>query len=198
MAKSARRKRKGRITMPGGESVPQRATGRDRTHTNQPTQDARMTAMQAHERMTGVNGAAALDPALATDLGRCIVALCHGDERATLLDAWQAISAAHRQYRMMYIGQTGDPQGAAIGFIPERMETDPSLRVDLRTHDERVSSAKAGWAAWDAKIHALPWAQMIWAIGGALNGFMGESDLWRDQQPTMQGRVAVDALRRLV
>jgi len=197
MTSKTRRARKRAIALAGGASVPQPPSGRDRTHTNQPKDDARMTAMTARERMTGHTGKDALDPALGTDMGRCIVALCQGDERATLLGAWQAMSAAHRNYRMLYIGQTGDPQGAAIGFIPERMETDPSLRVDIRTHDERVAAAKSGWAAWQARIAALPWPQMKWAIRAGLEGFMGEATLWRDQAPTIQGRVAVDALRRL-
>lgn len=196
-SKSQRRARKRAITLAGGQSVPQRATGRDRTHTNQPQEDARLTALHARQKHTGVKGDDALNPALSTDLGKCIIHLTHGDERAQLLDAWGAISAAHRNYRLLYIGQTGDPQGAAIGYVADKLETDPSLRVDMRTHDERVESAKAAWAAWQAKIDALPWPQMKWALRGALNGFMGEASLWRDREPSAQGRIAVDALRGL-
>jgi hypothetical protein len=78
------------------------------------------------------------------------------------------------------------------------METDPSLRVDLRAHDEKVAAAKSSKAAWDARINALPVPNMRWALRGALNGFMGEDTLWRDRVPTPTGRLAVEALRRVM
>jgi hypothetical protein len=197
ISKNQRRARKRAISLAGGQSVSHRPSGRDRTHTNQPPEDARMTALAARERHTGLTGKDALDPAQETDLGRCIVHLTHGDERAQLLDAWGEISAAHRNYRMIYVGQTGNPQGAAIGFIPDRLETDPSLRVDMRTHDERVAAAKSAWAAWDARMKAMTFPQMIWALRGALDGFMGDASLWRDRSPTSLGKLAVEALRQL-
>ena len=77
------------------------------------------------------------------------------------------------------------------------METDQSLRVDLRTHDERVRAAKASWAAWEAKIAALPFPQLRWAISGVLRGFMGDGTLWRDAKPTNTGRNVVAALKAM-
>lgn len=157
-----------------------------------------MVALAARERTTAHKGPDALDPALATELGRCIVHLVEGQERRDLLDIWGAISAAHRNYRLLYVGQTGDPQGANIGIIPEKLETDQSLRVDMRTHEERVAAAKASWAAWEDRIKALPIPQMIWCVRGALDGFLGEAVLWKDRNPTAHGRVGVEALRRMV
>lgn len=196
-SKAQRRARKRKITLAGGVEIDQRPSGRDRTHTNQ-QENPQATAQAARQRITGKAGQDALDPALCTDLGKCIVHLVEGQERRDLLDAWGAISASHRNYRLLYIGQTGDPQGASIGMVPERLETDQSLRVDLRTHDERVAAAKASWQAWQARIKALPIPQMIWAVRGALDGFMGEAQLWKDRSPTSHGRLAVEAMRRLI
>jgi hypothetical protein len=72
------------------------------------------------------------------------------------------------------------------------------LRVDLRTHDERVTAAKSAWAAWESKLAALPLPQMKWAIRGALDGFLGDAVLWRDRSPTQQGKLGVEAMRRII
>jgi len=135
-------------------------------------------------------------------MGRCILALTpppdeKQDERRQIADTWASMSTALRNYRTRIIGLTGDPQGAAIAMVPDKMETDQSYRVDLRTADERDRAAKAVWQAWETRIKALPAPQMIWALRGALYGFMGDAVLWRDGAPTTHGVAAVAALRAL-
>ncbi len=198
-SKAARRRAKRtKISLPGGESAPQRPKGRDRRHTNQP-EDAMKTATEARQRVSGITDAKeARQPLCGTPMGLCIHALTTGQDRADLANAWAALSAAHRNYRLLIIGQTGDPQGAAIPMLPEPMETDQSLRVDLRTHEQRIEAAKRAWQDWRRKIDALPVPSLRWAISGALDGFMGEGSLWRDKQPTTTGRVAVQALRMVL
>jgi len=197
-SKAQRRKRK-IISLPGGAQIDQRPTGRDRSHTHQPAEDPRKTALEARCRKSGIpDPKEAARALLGTDMGLCINHTCKGEELADMTEAWQAISASFRNYRLLVIGQTGDPQGAAIGMVPEPMETDPSLRVDLRTIEEKVAAAKSSKAAWDARISALPVPNMKWALRGALNGFMGEDTLWRDKMPTPTGRLAVEALRRVM
>jgi len=180
------------ITLPGGESAKSRATGRDRRHTNQPDNEP-PPIHAARARLCALDAGNVLHE---SDMGRCILALSSGQERADLSDVWAALSAARRNYRLRCIGQSGSPQGAAIGMIPEPMQTDPSLRVDLRTPDERDAAAKRAWAEWQARIAALPTPQHIWALRGALDGFMGEGRLW-DGQPTRHGVSAVAALKLL-
>jgi hypothetical protein len=162
-------------------------------------EDPRKTALYARCRRAGISDPKeAARALLGTEMGLCVNALSQGQELADLTEAWQAISASFRNYRLLVIGQTGDPQGAAIGMIPDKVETDPSLRVDLRTHEERVEAAKRSKAQWDARIAALPVPNMKWALRGALEGFMGEDSLWRDCAPTTNGRLAVEALRRVM
>ena len=199
-SKAARKraKRSRKITLPGGDIAPQRPTGRDRRHTNQP-EDAMRTATEARQRVSGIlDPKEARQPLCGTPMGLCIHAMARGQDRVDLATAWAALSAAHRNYRLLIIGQTGDPQGAAIPMLPEPLETDPSLRVDLRTADERATAAKRAWAEWQGKIKALPVPSLRWAISGALDGFMGEGSLWKDQTPTTTGRVAVQALRMML
>lgn len=202
MTSKAERKRRAKrartISLPGGESVAAPSVQGQRNDLR-PKEDPMNVVTLARQRRTGIEDAKeARQPICGTDMGLCIRALTKGDERADLVNAWAAISASHRNYRLWIIGQTGDPQGAAIPMLPEPMETDPSLRIDLRTQEQRVESAKRAWHEWWAKIKALPTPNHRWAISGALDGFMGDGAMWRDQQPTVTGRLAVQALRFMV
>jgi hypothetical protein len=132
-----------------------------------------------------------------SDMGRCILALAQGEQRARLAGIWAGISAAHTNYRMRYIGQTGHPKGAASPILPTGMETNQSLHVDLRTPEEKDEAAKRVWADWQARLACLPLPQMRWAVRGALDGFLGDAHLWRDGTPTRYGAVAVHALGML-
>ncbi|MEH7827653.1 hypothetical protein [Gemmobacter denitrificans] len=201
-----RRARKRRvISLPGGVEIAQRPTGRDRTHTNQPAEDARKPALQARCRMAGCPTTpeqlrASTAPLRGSAVGLCIEAIHHQPEkRARLWDTWQAISAARENYRLRYLGTTGHPQAAAIAMMPDPMETDPSLRVDLRTAEERDTAAKRADHEWSRAIEALPMPQHRMAIRSAIDGFIGGDvgALWRDARPTPNGQMVVRALELL-
>jgi hypothetical protein len=192
MTRRRRKKKPKTITLPMGVAAPAPVTQGQRP----PKEDPMQTVTAARIRRTGIlDPAEARQPICGDDMGLCIRALSTGDDRATLVNAWAALSAAHRNYRMLIIGQTGNPQGAAIPMIADPMETDPSLRVDLRDHNTRVEAARRAWEAWNGKIRSLPTPNLKWAISGALTGFMGDGALWRDQEPTTTGKAAVQALR---
>ena len=148
MSKNARRQRKRRITLSGGAQIDQKPTGRDRINVGQPkpTEDARRGPLEARLRVAGIpvtpdSLKAAVAPSFGHDVGLCINALTTGDEATKTWDTFSHVSAAYRNYQLLFVGQTGNPKCAAISMIPEPMETDPSLRVDLRSHDEKVSAA---------------------------------------------------------
>lgn len=196
-AQRKRAKRARKITIPGGEAVAAPSFQGNRTDLK-PKEDPMTVVTLARQRRTGIaDPQDARQPICGTDMGLCIRAMTTGQDRADLANAWAALSAAHRNYRMLIIGQTGDPQGAAIPMLPEPVETDPSLRVDLRTDEQREEAARRAWFDWWGRIKALPVPSLRWAISGALDGFMGDGSLWRDQRPTTTGRVAVQALRML-
>jgi hypothetical protein len=190
----ANRRRAQSITLPGGEAVPAPTVQGQR----KPKEDPMATVTAARIRHSGITDPKeAIQPLCGDQMGLCIRALSTGDDRTALANAWAAISASHRNYRMLYIGQTGNPQGAAIAMVPEPMQTDPSLRIDLRSADERVAAAKRAWEAWEGKIRALPTPNARWALLGALRGFLGDGVLWKDRAPTTTGKVAVMALRQV-
>ena len=193
-SKRQRRARKREIALAGGDSAPNRPTGRDRRHTNQPAEDARTVAIAARIRVHGIAADAATSPLCTDAVDRCIMALAK--DQAATAQTWRAIITAQHNYRTRILGQTGYPKGAAIAMVPDRMEADTGHTIDIRTADEKDAAAKRAWATWEAAIKALPVPQWIWAIRNALTGGMDGAggDVWRDGQPTACGRVLVDAL----
>lgn len=154
------------------------------------------TVIHARIRRTGIlDPKEAQQPICGDDMGLCLHRLTQGEERRTLADMWQAISAAHRNYMQRDIGLPTTPQNAALPIMSDKTETDPSLRVDLRTTDERDRAAKAAWGKWQKAIDAISVPNWKWALRGALWGFLGEGCLWRDMAPTNEGIAAVNALR---
>lgn len=205
-SKAERKRRKGRakakITLPGGKQIDQKPSGRDRINVGQPkmADDPRQVALKTRLRIAGMSDTPegrkrAVAPDFGHDVGLCINALIGGDEATQAWDRFNHLSASYRNYMTLYVGQTGNPQCAAIAMIPEPMQTDPNMRIDLRTHEEKVIAAKASWAAWEERIKALPFPQLRMAIGGVLRGFLGDGTLWRDGKPTDTGRTVVAALR---
>ncbi len=195
MSKAARKRAKRRISLPGGESVPQPATQGARRDLA-PQEDPRRVALAARERITGLIGADALAPEQGDDMGRCIVNLCSGQDRSDLMDLWRGMTGSRANYLMRYIGQTGNPKGAASGFISDAIETNPSLRIDIRSPEDKAAQSVASWTAWLAKIDGLPFGHK-WAINNAMGLSLGAICLWRNQAPTPQGKASVAALRAL-
>ena len=193
----AQRRRTKRITLPGGESVPQRATGRDRSHTNQPQEAADMVVLTARARRTGCTVEEARDIIAASDMGRCIRAMIpNRQERHDLLDTWQGICAAKRNHDLRIIGRDPNPQAASIAMMPEAMQTNDSHSVDLRTAEERDDAARRIWHHWLEQLMMLP-ADQRHALRGHLDGYAAE--LWdvAHLRPTRAGALAVKALGKL-
>lgn len=190
-------KRTRRITLPGGDSVPQRPTGTDRWHTQQAEPPADVVALKARASRTGCTVEDARDVLAADDMGRCIRAMRPGiEDRRALLTVWQGISASWANYAARVLGKAASPQAAALPMLPEPMETDPSLRVDLRTPDERDEAAIRSWQGWREAFNALPVAESL-SITGAVYGT--SAVLWDADalQPTRHGAMAVKALAAL-
>lgn len=194
-AKKRARKARKAITLAGGETAPQRP----RQGRRNDLPDGPPPIHAARARRCKADPASVLNE---SDMGRCILTLTpppdkSQDERRRIGGTWATLSAARRNYLARIIGRTGDPQGAAIAMVPDRMETDQSLRVDLRSPDERDAAAERQWLEWCGKIEKLPTPQHKWALRSALDGFMGDGSLWRDGEPTASGRAAVQALKLL-
>lgn len=161
--------------------------------------DAQATALQARNRVRGVDDTpeqrmASKAALMGCGVGMCIDALARASHKE-LWGVWQAICAAKWNYRSRVLGTTGTPQGAAIGFIPERMETNQSATVDLRTADEKDAAAIKADAYWRGLYDRLPTPQHKQALRPAMDEVEGA--LWRDGKPTAIGARAVDALIKL-
>lgn len=174
-----------------------KARGRARMAEIRADPEAQAVVVAARMARGAPDADAARDPLQGDDMGRCIIALTGQDERRAITEAWAAMSAAWHNYCTRILGRSTGPQGAAIAIIPERMQADPSFRIDPRTADERDAAAKKAWAAWHGRISILPTPMHRWALRGALQGFIGDESLWRDREPTSNGRLAVAALRML-
>lgn len=194
--RNRKRAKQARITLPGGESLPQRpAHPQDRRHTAPETpEDAMRTVTEARTRHAPQHGDNARAPMAGEPIGLCILELAP-DAADALWQTWCALAAAHRTYRLRIIGASGTPANAALPMLGEPMQTDQSPRVDLREPHERDRDAAAAWARWEARIAALPIPMHRWAIRGALDGFGGAH--WHDGRPTPRGQSAVQALRAL-
>lgn len=179
--------------------VPRRnARGRERMGeiATERSEDASRVALDARVRRGAKDRDEARDPLHGTDAGRCILHLT-GKDRSAVTETWASLSSAWENYCTRILGRPVGPQCAAIAMVPDKAEADPSLRIDLRTVEERDAAAKRAWQAWLDRIKALDLPQHRWAVRGAAQGFMGDEVLWRGREPTASGRAFVAALKLL-
>jgi hypothetical protein len=195
-ATRAQRRRRGKtIRLSGGQSAQPRATQGRRTDLDPDPVDR--VALTARARRTGCTVEDARDILAGDDMGRCIRAMRPGNEdRRALLTVWQGISAAWHNYAARCLSLPTGAQGVSIPMLPEPMQTDPSLRVDLRTADERDEAARRVWFDRLEAIMTLPPDQRH-ALRGHLHGY--GAALWCTDtiRPTRHGALAVAALASL-
>lgn len=128
------------------------------------------------------------------DIGFVLEATCRPDERAKLWDVFHRWTRAEVTYRVRYIGQREQPASAALMMVHDRMETDPSLTVDVRDDDQRDRDAVNGWMRWQGFLGHLPKEQTT-ILHCARRG--DGPVLWQDKRATAYGLAAVEALRGL-
>lgn len=191
--KAARRRAKRQITLAGGA-----VTYREPVHGPRPSEPpADQVALRARARRTGCSVEEARDVLASEPMGRCIRAMRSGaEERRALLTAWQGLCAAWENFCARCLSLSPSPQAAALPMLPDPMQTDQSLRVDLRTPDERDEAARRVWYEWLDLFMALPSDQRH-ALRGHLHGY--GADLWCEasRAPTRHGALAVKALDAL-
>lgn len=153
MTSKAERKRNKRkfISLAGGEQVEQRATGRDRSHTNGPQEDPRATACKARIGLLSQAGVDkpdtyALHPMAGCIVGRAILADNIGlDERA---DLWNAVCHIRRTW-VAYGRAIGAPNRYAqclrILLPAEQFEVSSSTPYDDRPQEDRDRAAVSAY-----------------------------------------------------
>ena len=161
-------------------------------------QDPRKTALQARCRLFGVSDTKKNMIALSgqhngSQLGLVMQSSVPPHEIPGLWAIWQGFATAERTYRLRYLGQSGTAKGASISMVRERMETDQSHSVDLRSQEERDRDAVNNWMRWRGYIgHLSAAAQTL------LHDLDQDRDgaLW-DGAPTVKGLATLAALQRL-
>lgn len=195
-AAKRRSKSKRRITLPGGDSVPQ-PVAQGRRVDLEPQEPADVVALTARARRTGCTVEDARDVLAADDMGRCIRYMRPGTEdRRALLTVWQGLCASWANYCARCLSIAPTPQAAALPMLPEPMQTDQGYRIDLRTPSERDEAARRVWIDWIGALMDLP-ADERHALRGHLQGYGAE--VWDPDalQPTRHGAMAVKALAAL-
>lgn len=100
MSKKSKWLRKKRITLSDGQSIPQRPSGRDRTHTHQPQEDARMMVADARCRQAGIDPTSGarksmLAPWMGCSAGRAMAETAPPEDHMTL---WGVITHVRSTY----------------------------------------------------------------------------------------------------
>lgn len=203
-SKAAKRRTKKAITLAGGLSVPQRATGKDRRHLHQREEDPRMTVARArlrHQPATKAQLHAAMtDRSFSDEASRCIkLKAINAEQAARMQGVVDDYRAARRAYRLA-IGVSDSPQNAAIGFLTEGLlaPADPVEDIpatDSRTPEQRERDATRRWMQWQGLI-GLIGSHDRQLISRAI---LGELSLLDDDGWTnAQGQAFVHALRHWV
>jgi len=183
------------ISLSGGASVNPRPSQGYRADLHQPPDD--VVALSARARRAGIKEEDARDPLAGSEIGWCINKLRKDSrEQHALHDEWQSLSAAWITYVRRCLGLNPHPQSSSLAAIPDRMETDQSHSIDIRTPDERDRASHDAWFAWLDRLMTLP-ADQQHALRGHLQGY--GKPIWHDAAtaPTRTGVLAVDALAAL-
>lgn len=199
-AKTKRQRRRTRrasryISLAGGQSAKRRITQGRRTDRAEKAVD--LVALKARAKRASCTVEEARDVLVSDDIGLCIRALVPDmQERRELFDVWQGLSASYRNYAQRCLSIQPSPQSAALAMVPDQMQTDPSLRVDLRTEAERDSTAREAWFGWLGRLMTLK-PPLRAALRGHLHGYA--APVWAEYagKPTATGENAVAGLKGL-
>lgn len=204
MSKAAKRRAKKAITLPGGMTAPNRATGRDRRHTNQREEDPRMTVAKArlrHAKATPAQLRAAVeDRSYSDQASRCIKLLAvNAEQAAQMQHVVDEYRLARRAYRHA-IGLSDSPKNAAIAIIPEELVVPANPAEDIppmddRSPEQRERGATRRWMIWQGRI-GLVSAHDRALIAGGIQGELQLID--EDGFTTTKGRAFTEALRHWV
>lgn len=147
---------------------------------------ARHMATQASEMMD--------EPMLGDEAGRAIFIGSADEHEATrLYDTFKAIDASDDAFSRRVLNRSRFANVSKLELMPERLETRPDDRIDIRTEDEKSADAKRAWLWWCAMFDALhP------PLHAALHmGLRQRVKLHQGQALTLAGRLFVQALRQV-
>ena len=161
----------------------------------QTVEEMREVVRAARARHMQMQASAAMDePMMGEEAGRAItIGAADEHEANQLWETFKLIDASDEAFSRRVLGKPRFPNVAKMEMLPERMETRPDDRIDVRTADEKAADAKRSWASWCellGSLHMPLHAAMHMALRQRVK-------LHQGRQLTRTGSLFVDAIRQV-
>ena len=158
-------------------------------------EEVREVVRAARARHMAMQASAAMDePMMGEEAGRAItIGAADEHEADQLWETIKLIDASDEAFSRRVLGKQRFPNVARMEMLPERMETRPDDRIDVRTADEKAADAKRSWAGWCellGSLHMPLHAAMHMALRQRVK-------LHQGRQLTRAGSLFVDAIRQV-
>lgn len=165
---------------------------------NAPTptlEEVREVVRASRARHMAMRSSAAMDePMMGEEAGRAItIGAANEHEAGQLWETFKLIDASDEAFSRRVLGKQRFPNVAKMEMMPERMETRPDDRIDVRTADEKAADAKRSWASWCELLGSLH-MPLHEAMHMALRQRV---KLHQGRQLTRAGSLFVDAMRQV-
>ena len=161
----------------------------------QSLEEVREVVRAARARHMQMQASPAMDePMMGEEAGRAIsIGSADEHEADQLWETFKLIDASDEAFSRRVLGKQRFPNVARMEMLPERMETRPDDRIDVRTADEKAADAKRSWAGWCellGSLHMPLHAAMHMALRQRVK-------LHQGRQLTRTGSLFVDAMRQV-
>ena len=158
-------------------------------------EEVREVVRAARARHMAMQSSTAMDePMMGEEAGRAItIGAADEHEADQLWETFKLIDASDEAFSRRVLNRSRFANVSKLELMPERLETRPDDRIDIRTEDEKSADAKRAWLGWCAMFDALhP------PLHAALHmGLRQRVKLHQGQALTLAGRLFVQALRQV-
>lgn len=161
----------------------------------QTIEEVREVVRAARARHMQMQASSAMDePMMGEEAGRAIsIGSADEHEADQLWETFKLIDASDDAFSRRVLGRSRFPNVAKMEMLPDRMETRPDDRIDVRTQDEKAADAKRAWAVWLALFDELHTH-----LGAALHMALRQRvKLHQGRQLTGAGALFVEAVRQI-
>ena len=158
-------------------------------------EEVREVVRASRARHMAMQSSAAMDePMMGEEAGRAItIGAADEHEANQLWETFKLIDASDEAFSRRVLNRSRFANVSKLELMPERMETRPDDRIDVRTADEKAADAKRSWASWCellGSLHMPLHAAMHMALRQRVK-------LHQGRQLTRTGSLFVDAMRQV-
>lgn len=123
----------------------------------QTIEEVREVVRAARARHMAMQASAAMDePMMGEEAGRALsIGAVNEHEAGQLWETFKLIDASDDAFCRRVLNRPRFANGARLELLPDRMETRPDDRIDIRTPDEKAADAKRAWSGWLAILGGL-------------------------------------------